>query len=168
MAALKKIFNGLYKIETFIAIFSLSILTGMVVIQVFLRYVLHSPLFGIEEMETFPIIWIYVFGGTMASFERSHIQCGIIGVFCKNKTVLFISDLVRDIVCLIISCTICYWVYDYFRYCLKVWKLSGILNIPLFYAESTIFICLVIMAIFAFRDVIFTALRGKEINGGEK
>lgn len=162
-----KFFDWLYKIQTFIAVFSLAILCAMILLQVFLRYVLHAPLFGIEELELFPIIWIYVFGGAMASYEKTHIQCGIAGVFFKDKNVLYIFDLLRDLATLIISVVICYWVFDYFVYCQKIWKLSGVLHLPLFFAEGAIFLGLLIMALFALRDVIETILVNKKTIGGE-
>ncbi len=167
MAAIRKIFNWLYKIQTVFAVFSLSILCTMIIIQVFLRYVMNSPLFGIEEMELFPIIWVYLFGGSMASYEKTHIQCGIVGVFCKNEKIIYIFALIRDVVCFIISCVLCYWVYGYFAYCLGIRKLSGVLHLPLIYAQGAVFVCLVIMAVFALRDIIETILSRRKTYGGD-
>ena len=164
---INKIFDGLYKIQTAIAVFSIFILTVLILLQVFLRYVLKAPLMGIEELELFPIIWMYLCGGAMASYEKTHIQCGIAEVVTTDKKVLDRVGLVRDLVTFVISVVICYWVYGYFAYCQRIWKLSGVLHLPLFLAEGAVFLGLVSMALFALRDLVEAMRSMKKVVGGE-
>ena len=48
-------------------------MVALVTVQVILR-ALNMPLFGIEELLTFPTIWLYFLGGACASFTNSHIK----------------------------------------------------------------------------------------------
>lgn len=154
------LFQVINKFQTAVATFAMAGLTTLVCIQVFLRYVLKAPLFGIEELEQFFAIWVYFFGGTMASFQKSHIQCGILGVYFKNKQFLYVMDIVRDVVSVGIAIFLAYLLWPYIRYETSVWKTSSILLIPTVLGEYAIFIAIIIMGIFSVRDVVETVQIG--------
>ncbi|MFR5011834.1 MAG: hypothetical protein ACLTDI_13210 [Acutalibacteraceae bacterium] len=40
---------------------------------------------GIEELMLFPIIWLYMLGGANASYEKSHIECGILTLISRRN-----------------------------------------------------------------------------------
>ena len=82
--ALHLIFKIMYKIQTIFTSISLFSLAIMIFVQVLIRYLFKSPLFGLEEAETFLMIWVYFIGGAMASYEKTHIQCGIASVVTKK------------------------------------------------------------------------------------
>ena len=142
----------LYKILTWICFVSLVLICSMVVLQVILRYVFHAPLFGIEELEIFPIMWIYIFGAGMASYEKKHISCGVAGVLVKNKKAVKIIDTIMISVSLIIATYICIKMYPHFAYILRIWKRTSTLNVPVFFCDGAIFIGVVIMILFTVRD----------------
>ena len=58
-----------YKIQGVLLFIILLGIAILVFIQVILRYVLHHPLMGIEELLLFPTIWLYVLGSANASVE---------------------------------------------------------------------------------------------------
>lgn len=78
-----KVVDVIGKICEYICAALAMIITLLVFIQVILR-ALNMPLFGIEELLTFPTIWIYFLGGACASFTDSHIECGLVGAVAKN------------------------------------------------------------------------------------
>jgi len=144
--------------------------TALVVIQVILRYVFHAPLMGIEELVSFPTIWLYFLGGAQASMERSHIDCGILKVYIKSEKVLNYINILKTFISLIICIWLTYLAYGYFLYSYHVWKTSNMLYIPLFYGESAIFICLLLMAIYIsveLKDYIISLRRSKLGEGRE-
>jgi len=144
--------------------------TALVVIQVILRYVFHAPLMGIEELVSFPTIWLYFLGGAQASMERSHIDCGILKVYIKSEKVLNYINILKTLISLIICIWLTYLAYGYFLYSYHVWKTSNMLYIPLFYGESAIFICLLLMAIYIsveLKDYIISLRRSKLGEGRE-
>ena len=49
---------------------------------------------------------------------------------------------------LVVALWLTWWAWDYFRYALRVWKLSPTRYIPTFYAECSLFIGLALMTIF--------------------
>jgi len=144
----KSMWSLAYAVQGVVLTFLMLSVTVIVFIQVILRYVLHAPLMGIEELVLFPAIWLYMLGGANASLERNHIQCNVITVYIKNPVALSLLNLLKSIISLSVCLWLAYWAYKYFMYSLKVWKLSNLLYIPLFFGESSLFICLVLMSIY--------------------
>ena len=144
----KSMWSLAYAVQGVVLTFLMLSVTVIVFIQVILRYVLHAPLMGIEELVLFPAIWHYMLGGANASLERNHIQCNVITVYIKNPVALSLLNLLKSIISLSVCLWLAYWAYKYFMYSLKVWKLSNLLYIPLFFGESSLFICLVLMSIY--------------------
>lgn len=68
-----KVVDVIGKICEYICAALAMIITLLVFIQVILR-ALNMPLFGIEELLTFPTIWIYFLGGACASFTDSQLN----------------------------------------------------------------------------------------------
>lgn len=130
----------------------------LVTIQVILRYGLHAPLMGIEELMLFPTIWLYMLGGSNASRERNHISCGILSLYINSAKGMAIFNSVRTVISSVISCWLTYWALWYFMYSLRMWKTSDLLYIPMFLGESSIFIGLFLMTIYTIIETVDTVL----------
>lgn len=150
----KAIYGILIKIQRFVGI-SVCILVPLIVVyQVILRYVLKAPLMGIEEMLVFPIIWMYMIGGSVASEQRNHIECGILTLYIKKERTMQIFKCFKSVFSLAVAVWLCYWSYWYFSYSLKLWKLSDLLRWPMFFAESALFVGFVLMTFFTLIELI--------------
>lgn len=129
---------------------------GMVVlvtVQVILR-ALNMPLFGIEELLTFPTIWLYFLGGACASFTNSHIECGLVGAVCKNPKMVAISKCISNILASALSVYVLKWAWEYSLYSLKMGKISAILHIPMPVGELVMFAGLALMALFTVSETV--------------
>lgn len=144
----KTLWNMAYSVQSKILFVLLLAVTFLEFIQVILRYVLHAPLFGIEELLLFPTIWLYLLGGANASWEKSHISCGVLSLYIKRPRSIALFHTVKGLVSLSVCGWLAYWAFSYFQYSLKVWKLSATLYIPLFFGESALFIGLLLMTIY--------------------
>jgi TRAP-type C4-dicarboxylate transport system permease small subunit len=120
----------------------------LVFVQVLLRYVLRMPLMGIEELLLFPTIWLYMLGGAAASWERTHISCGILTLYIKRETSMAIFNIVKNVISIVVCGWLMYWAYWYFTYSLRVMKESATLYIPLVFGESSIFFGLLFMFVY--------------------
>jgi len=145
---LKVLWDLAYSLQSKLLFVLLLAVTFLEFIQVILRYVLHAPLFGIEELLLFPTIWLYMIGGANASWERSHITCGVLSIYIKRPRSIALFNAVKGIVSLAVCAWLTYWAFAYFQYSLKVWKLSATLYIPLFLGESALFIGLFLMSVY--------------------
>lgn len=141
----------------------------LITYQVILRYIFKAPLMGIEELMTFFIIWLYMMGGSVASEQRCHIECGILTLYIKKEKSMKIFVCFKNIISLIVCTWLGYWAFWYFQYSLRLWKVSDLLDIPMFFGESSMFIGLLFMWIFGLielidhvRDLIVTLKGGKQ------
>lgn len=142
--------SGFFRWVLFILMTSIVVL---VVVQVFLRYVLKSSLMGIEEVLLFPAIWVYFIGAANASMEGSQIKANILDVYIKDEKLFFLERLVMSLLSSGIVLWLTYWGYDYFTYSIHAWKKTASLYVPLFYGESAVFICLVMISVFTLREL---------------
>ncbi len=150
----KNIYRVLVTIQRFAGITITVLVPLIVVYQVILRYVLKAPLMGIEELLIFPIIWMYMIGGSVASEQRNHIECGILTLYIKKERSMQIFKCFKSLFSLAVALWLSYWGFWYFRYSLKLWKLSDLLRWPMFFAESAIFIGFALMSFFTLLELI--------------
>lgn len=144
----RTIYKTVISIQRFVGLVVCIGVPILVVYQVFLRYVLHAPLMGIEEMEIFPIIWLYMIGGSIASEQRNHIECGILTLYIKKERSIAIFNCFKSLFSALICAWLTRWGFWYLQYSLKLWKLSDIVRWPMFFAEGIIFVGFALMLFF--------------------
>ncbi len=125
----------------------------LVFVQVILRYVLHRPLMGIEEMLVFPAIWLYFLGAANASQERSQIQAQVLEQFLRQPKTIYVSKITRAAIAFGIATWLTYWAYVYLIYSIHAAKLSATLYWPLVYAECAVFFGFLLMTIYTFVEL---------------
>lgn len=163
---IKKIGEFLYKLQSIILFIIMLGITILVTVQVILRYCLHHPLMGIEELLLFPTIWLFFLGSANASWERSQIRARIFDVFLKSVKLKSFFNIIMASISFGLSCWITYWSYFYFLYSIKVKKMSATLFIPLVYAECAIFFGFLIMTIYVFIELIDYIINFSQEFGG--
>lgn len=160
---LNKFIAAIAKAQEYFTMLLTIVLPVLIVVQVVLRYVFKAPLFGIEELMLFPIIWLYMIGGANASRTRSHIDCGILTLYIHEGTNgRAVFNVIRSLISIVVSLWLTYWAYWYFMYSLKTWKLSPLLRFPMFFAESAVLIGLVLMTIYTGAELLDVFKESKE------
>ena len=127
----------------------ISTVAAMEFYQVVMRYILELPVMGLEELLVYPTLWLYFLGSVNASREDTQIKANVLDVFLKTDRAKLIVRVIADLLSVIVASWLTFWAFDYFRYALRVWKESPTLYIPTFYAESALFIGLVLMTFYA-------------------
>lgn len=146
----KRLVDLQYALSVVVALF----LVFLIVIEVILRYVLKAPLMGIEELMLVPTIWLYMLGGADASYERSHIECGILTLYIKKERTVRIFELFKTTISLLLLLWLTRWGWHYLNYSLKLGKVSDLLYIPMVICEGAMFVGFALMSIYAVRDVV--------------
>ena len=72
-----KIINILYKLEILILIMSLSIISGVVIIEIVLRFY-GAPLYWSEELARYFFIWLIMIGCAAGVHQKSHFRVDFI------------------------------------------------------------------------------------------
>ncbi len=162
---LKTFFRTLDRLATFVSTASLILLVGMVTVQVVLRFA-KMPLFGIEETELFPIMWLYGAGALIAAYDRTHISCGLAGVVFKDPFKIAVADCVRDALTIVCAVIGLYIVYPHFTYITSITKTTVSLRLPTVFAECSFIIALAIMVLYAIRDFLVSVKTVRDIKKG--
>jgi TRAP-type C4-dicarboxylate transport system permease small subunit len=162
-----KLLARMDSIQNVINTICLASLVILVIAQIILRYVLKLPLLGIEELMMYPIIWLFMIGGASASLRDEHIECGMLESFISNPKVLSNFNIVKYFCSSAISGVICIYTFQMAKYSFKIWKTSGTLYIPMFYAEVALFVGMILMfaySIFHLYRVFKTTKDGRDFN----
>ena len=131
------------KILSFLCILSLLLLCGLVCIQVF-----RAPLMGIEELLLFPTTWLYLLGAVKASQEKSQIIARVLEIFLKKERSVYILRTIASVLSTVVLLWLVYWGYDYWKYLLRMQKVSPMLFIPMMYSEALVFISLILITFY--------------------
>ena len=61
-----------------------ALVTLLIFVQVFTRYVLHISIYGIEDLASFIAVWLYFIGGSLGAWERGHISASLVDFIVKS------------------------------------------------------------------------------------
>ncbi len=122
--------------------------------QVVTRYVLQSPVRGMEDIMVYLVLWLYVLGSVNASREDTQIRANVLEVFIKSEKAKRVQLIIANIISLAIGVWLTYWAWDFVEYSLRVKKESPTLYIPTIYADASLFIGLALMCLFDLVNII--------------
>lgn len=135
----------------------LTLLIGIVAItqavQVFTRYVLETPMMGLEEATVFPSLWLYMMGAANASRENSQIRANVLEIFIRSPEGHARLGIVTEIVSLGVCGWLTWWAWDFARYSWRTWRESATLYWPTFYADVALILGLVLVFAFTLRTL---------------
>ena len=155
---MKKIALLIWKIPLFLQIVVMvvggSIVGILIFTEVFLRYVLGSPLFGIEELILFIGMWLYFMGASYGAFERTHIKAELINIWCKSERSLAILRSIASILTVTLSIVLVSWTYPFFIWELVRGGTSQALLLPNVLCKSAIFFGSVLMSAYFITELI--------------
>jgi len=141
-----------------------SVVGILIFVEVFLRYVLGSPLFGIEELILFIGMWLYFMGASYGAFERTHIKAELINIWCKDEKSLNILRTLASAITVALSVILVSWAYPYFIWELVRGGTSQALLLPKVICQSAVFFGSLLMSIYFIAELVDNILLclGKE------
>ena len=145
----------------------MTLVALMELVQVVTRYVFKIPVMGLEELLVYPAIWLYFVGSANASREDTQIKANVLDVFLKTRRSSLIVRIVADVLSLVVALWLTWYAWIYFLYSLRIWKSSPTLYVPMFYAESFVFLGMAAMtaygAVYLVKNVkSLRSVRGRE------
>jgi TRAP-type C4-dicarboxylate transport system permease small subunit len=93
---LDQFFNVFGKIEMWLSSFFLLLITGLILLQIFCRYILGSPLIWPEELAIIFTLWMSFIGASYVHKKNRHLTLNFI-VDRMPKTLAMIIDLVTHL-----------------------------------------------------------------------
>jgi len=122
--------------------------------QVWLRYLLHSPILWIEEVIALPAFWLYLLGASYGTYDRSHIRVAVIDLIIKNEKKRLNSKIIVACISFAIAVFFVRWGYDFFMFDLAVPQVTNTLRLPIIWARSAIFVCAILIAFYLLIEII--------------
>ncbi len=138
-----------------VVIFTSLALAGMMVIEVFTRYFLGYPIWGWEELAMISVMWLYMIGATMASYEGSHLKTDIMSLWVKNPRSLAVIRALTTLIALAMAGYMAYWSSDLMLWGLKQRQTTPVFKIPWVVAQSSLFVAGVMISVYFLRDLVF-------------
>jgi TRAP-type C4-dicarboxylate transport system permease small subunit len=130
------------------------LITVLVFVEVFLRYVLGSPLFGVEELICFIGMWLYFIGASYGAYERSHIKAEVIHIWFKKPRSYALVNAISSLITFILSIIMITWTYPYFIWGITEGETSQALLLPMVLSQSAIFFSAILMSFYFFTELI--------------
>jgi TRAP-type transport system small permease protein len=141
-----------------IAKWVLSLLIGTVAVaqfvQVFTRYVLETPVMGLEEATMFPSLWLFMLGAANASRENTQIRANVLEIFIKTEAGHARLGVLTEVVSLAVSSWLAWWAWDFTRYSWRTWRESATLYWPMFWGDIALLVGLLLVMAFTLRTLV--------------
>ena len=135
----------------------LTLMIGLVAasqfVQVFSRYILQTPVMGLEEATVYASLWLYMLGAANASRENSQIRANVIEIFIKTPKGHALAGVASELVSLMVSVWLTWWAWDFIRYSLRTGRESVTLYWPTLYADLSLLVGLVLVTLFTVRTL---------------
>jgi TRAP-type C4-dicarboxylate transport system permease small subunit len=138
----------------------------MLAAGIFSRAVLNTPVFGIEEIMLWSIMWFYMLGAALASRERSHLSADFVKVFSDNPKVWRVAAIVSTAISLGIAVMIVVWSWDFFAFGFERNQKTPVFGIPWWVSQSSLLVASVLFVAYLIRDLILE-IKGVDISSGD-
>jgi TRAP-type C4-dicarboxylate transport system permease small subunit len=130
------------------------IVSVLMVVEVIARFVLQSPLFGLEEITLICMMWIYMIGAVVASYSRTHLTAEMTDLMTSNKRVLAILRLVATFTTLVIAGFVLTWSYNLFAWGWEKQQGTPVFRIPWVVSQSSLLFASLMFLVYLTRDFI--------------
>jgi TRAP-type C4-dicarboxylate transport system permease small subunit len=169
------VWKGLLYVQRGFIIIAGCVVAVLIFVEVMLRYVFGSPLFGVEEMVTLIAMWLYFLGASYGAYERSHIKAELVHLWFNTPRSLAAIKSVASLITVVLSLIMVSWSYPYFVWGLKEGETSQALLLPMVLSQSAVFFGAILMSIYFIAELVdnvleslgktpfFVNLAGKEI-----
>ncbi len=142
------IWHGLVRLQRAVLILASAFITLLVFGAVLMRYVLHYPGMEVEEIATLVAFWLYFTGAIYGTYERTHIKTELIHLILRRPRPYAVAKSVASFISLVLAGILSYWGYTFFLWGIQKWARSPVLQLPLVYAQSSIFVGAVFMSFY--------------------
>ena len=113
------LWNAKLKLQRFVLLVCGVVLTGLITIQVFTRYVLGISIFGIEELASFVAVYLYFIGASHGAWERGHISASLVELVVPPGRLRDGTALLASFITVILSGWMSLWAWQYLAFTLK-------------------------------------------------
>lgn len=148
--------GGLLKVAVVLTGLAIAL---MLAAGIFFRSVLEAPVFGLEEIVLFCVMWFYMAGAVLASRERSHLAADFVTVIFENPKVLKVIGMIATVISLIMALFFTDWSWSLVSWGLDKGQTTPVFHLPMWVSQASMLFAAVCFVLYLARDLI-TDLRG--------
>lgn len=152
-------------VRPLLILFGLSI-AALMVIGIVARAVLGVPVFGLEEVMLFAVMWFYMLGAALASRDRSHLSADFLGVVTSNPRVLRVGALAVTVISLTMALVFVNWSWALLSWGLEKGQVTPVFGLPWWISQASLFAAALLFVAYLLRDLV-QALRGRRTGRGD-
>jgi TRAP-type C4-dicarboxylate transport system permease small subunit len=140
--------QGLVKAQRAVLIVASAFITLLVFGAVLMRYIFKYPGMEVEELATLVAFWLYFTGAIHGSYERTHIKTEMVHLFVKKPQAYAAVKSLASLITFVFAVIMAYWGCVFMIWGVQRWGRSPVLQLPLVYAQSSIFFGAVFMSFY--------------------
>jgi len=142
------IWNGTLKLQRFLLLTCGVLLTALISIQVFTRYVMGISIFGIEELASFVAVYLYFIGASHGAWERGHISASLVELVVPEGRGREAIAVMASAITVILSGWMAMWAWQYLAFTIKRGTMSLETGIPMAWVHGVMPVCLSLMTLY--------------------
>lgn len=142
-----KLWGFLVKGQKIILVLCSVFVVLIMCVEVLLRYVFKSDLFGIEEIVVIAAFWLYFIGSSYGVYEKSHVTADIIPQLLPEslqRGLTLVIHITMFCLCLIFS----WWALGMVGYSIQEMPRTTGLRIPVFISQASVLVGYVLMTFY--------------------
>lgn len=128
--------TGLLRLQRYLMGFATAAVAILIFTQVFIRYFLDIPLYGVEEISAYLAVWLYFIGSGYGVYQGNHISASVMDLILKSERARDAFHIVVTVITLVLIGWMFSICFDYFQWSLKRTPKSPELRLPLFYVHA--------------------------------
>lgn len=142
------LWNAKLRVQRFVLLVCGIVLTALITIQVFTRYVLGISIFGIEELASFVAVYLYFIGASHGAWERGHISASLVELVVPPGVIRNGIALFASFITVILSGWMSLWAWQYLAFTLKRGTMSLEVGISLAWVHGIMPVGLSLMTLY--------------------
>ena len=126
---LKKIDHVFEVFEEYIMLITGTAVTLMILASALFR-VIQYDWYGSEELTLIVGVWLYFVGSICAGRDNIHISGDMLNMFISNKKVMYVFNLIRDLISLAMSVMFTIWTYQFLEWQIGLAARTAVYKVP--------------------------------------
>jgi TRAP-type C4-dicarboxylate transport system permease small subunit len=148
------IWYGAVKLQRAVLVATSVFITLLVFSAVLMRYIFHYPGMEVEEIATLVAFWLYFVGAVYGAYERSHIKTELVHLVLRQPRHYAVAKCVASLITVALAILMTYWGYTFFVWGIEKWARSPVLQMPMVFAQSSIFFGAAFMSVYFFVELV--------------
>lgn len=137
------------------------------VVGIVYRTGFNTPVFGLEELILFGVMWFYMLGAVLASRNREHLSADLIDVVTDSPKVRRIFTIVSTIISMAVCVFFIYCAFDLFLWGVQRGQATPVFSLPWVFSQSSLLFAALFFFVYLLRDLVLL-LRGEPLRNEDE